>query len=381
VTSRLLAAVITALGTIVAFVAASAGPASSVVLGVAGGNNSSPAPGGIVWLCRPGQPSDPCTSKLTATVVRANGTRRQLAASPAKKPPIDCFYIYPTVSTEQTVNANLEIQPAEKVTAMAQASRFSQVCRVYAPMYRQVTLKGLATGLTPAHLAVAFSGVLAAWKQYLARYNHGRGVVIIGHSQGAAMAIKLMQTAVDDVPSVRRRLVSALVMGGNVAVPVGKGVGGSFRHIPACRSTTQTGCVVAYSSFSQTPPADTLFGKVGTGVSILTGQKPNPRLQVLCVNPARPAGGTADLNPYFIGASGVQTPWVTYPVLYAAHCMTRKGITWLQVDDIAKPGDDRPVVSPTDGPQWGLHVDDVNLALGNLVALVRTESQAYLRGS
>ena len=39
------------------------------------------------------------------------------------------------------------------------------------------------------------------------------------------------------------------------------------------------------------------------------------------------------------------------------------------------PGDTRPRVLPKSlGPAWGLHLVDVNVALGNLVDLVRTQS-------
>ena len=40
-------------------------------------------------------------------------------------------------------------------------------------------------------------------------------------------------------------------------------------------------------------------------------------------------------------------------------------------------GDPRPTVSATLGPEWGYHLDDVNLALGNLVTDVGSEEAAY----
>ena len=106
----------------------------------------------------------------------------------------DCFYVYPTVSTESGTNADLTVQPAETAAAFAQASRFSQVCNVWAPMYRQATSGALAKGeaTNPAVIATAYDSLLAAWKDYLAHDNHGRPIVFIGHSQGAAMLIKLL---------------------------------------------------------------------------------------------------------------------------------------------------------------------------------------------
>jgi hypothetical protein len=340
-----------------------------------------------VWLCRPGLASDPCLFPLTTTVLGADGSTSVLRPRDARRPPIDCFYLYPTVSLEPTANADLAIQPAETGVAVDQASRFSQVCRVFAPMYRQLTLAAI-TGRAPpdeADVELAYDSALAAFKDYLAKDNDGRGIVFIGHSQGAGILIHLLQQEVDPNPALRRRLVSAILLGGNVAVPVGRPVGGTFTHIPACRAADQLGCVVAYSSFLSPPPAHTIFGRVGQGVNAVPGQNP-AGLQVLCVNPAALRGGAAPLQSYFLAGSGprigevgaeptLSTPWVTYPDRYRGRCQSAGGATWL---DITPATDDpRPVLSQVLGPAWGLHLADVNLTLGNLVTLVGAEARAY----
>ena len=190
---------------------------------------------------------------------------------------------------------------------------------------------------------------------------------------------------------MRRHLVSAIILGGNVTVPVGGTVGGSFQHIPACTTSTQTGCVIAYSSFDEQPPPNSLFGRPGSGVSQLSGNTSKAGLQVLCVNPADPPGGAAPLTPYFPtrsavkglgGLSGVAppalpTPWVTEPDLYSGQCLSRGGATWLQVSAPIHQGDPRTIVGQTLGPTWGLHLVDVNIALGNLVSLAGREVAAY----
>ena len=348
------------------------------------------------WLCLPGQANDPCTANLDATIFHANGTTTIQSGSPTTSPPVDCFYVYPTVSAQQTVNANLTVDPEETAVAVAQASRFSTACRIYAPMYPQLTLSSItggASGRATAKAAtIAYEGVLSAWRYYLAHYNHGRGVVFIGHSQGSGMLIQLLRSQVDPLPAVRKHLVSAVLLGGNVTVPVGKTVGGDFQHIPACTSNTETGCVVAYSMFLDPPPADSLFGRAGQGVSSLSGAASTKGLQVLCTNPAsiaRPSLAGV-LQPYaptsrFPGPLGAAykpvpsspTPWASYPDLYTGRCESSSGATWLQIDRIQVPGDNRPSVSQTLGPAWGLHLDDVNLAVGNLVALVQHQAAAF----
>ena len=101
------------------------------------------------------------------------------------------------------------------------------------------------------------------------------------------------------------------------------------------------------------------------------------------MNPAALGGGTAGLTPYFptvtqVGLSpALDTPWVAYPDRYSATCETKGGATWLQVTATARPGDVRPVVRETLGPDWGYHLDDVNIALGNLVSDVAGQENAW----
>jgi hypothetical protein len=340
---------------------------------------------GTVWLCRPGLADDPCAGNLDATAVLADGSTRSEPAAPAAHPAVDCFYVYPTVSTEPTDNANLTVQPAEIDAAVAQASRFSQVCNVWAPMYRQRTAGSLAKGLgnDPTADAAAYASILAGWKDYIAHFNDGRPIVFIGHSQGAAMLIRLLSSQVDPDAALRKLLVSAIILGGNVQVPTGKDVGGSFQNIPACAAATQTGCVIAYSSFPGQPPKGSLFGRPGKGVSLQSDQTATTGVQVLCTNPADLAGGAGPLDPFFVAASSttagvsVTTPWVEYPNLYTAQCESSGGATWLQINDIGTATDKRPRVTESLGPLWGLHLDDVNLALGNLVQIVSQQGAAY----
>lgn len=334
-----------------------------------------------MWLCRPGMANDPCTASLDTTVVAANGAKTQQPASPAKSSPFDCFFVYPTVSDQPTENANLEIQPVEIGAAEAEASRFSQVCDVWAPMYRQRTVRSLEAGLgaDPNANRVAYESLLSGFEDYLQHYNKGRPIIFIGHSQGAAMLILLLEHEVDDNPSLRSRVVSALLFGGNVQVPTGKVVGGSFAHLPGCTSPTETGCVIAYSSFPSEPPSDALFGRPGKGVSLQSGQTSTSG-QVLCVNPADIGGsGAAPLLPYFklAAPNHLGDTWVEYPDLYTAQCESAGGATWLQVNDIGAASDTRPRVTESLGPEWGYHASDELLALGNLVRDVQREETAY----
>jgi hypothetical protein len=337
-----------------------------------------------VWLCRPGLAADPCTSSLTATRVDASGARKVVQGRGASSPRFDCFYVYPTVSREPSTNADLRVQKTEIDAAVAQASRFSQACRVYAPMYRQVTLAGLAAylslGLGSNGETIAYRSLLAGFDDYLARYNHGRPIVFIGHSQGAAMLIDLLARKVDGDAQVRHRLALAIVLGGDVEVRPGSLTGGSFTHIPVCSHADEDGCVIAYSSFPGEPPSTSLFGRPGRGVALQSGQTATKGRAVACVNPAALGGGSAGLDAYFPSQGALATPWVEYPGLYRARCESARGATWLQVARATGPSDPRPTVTEPDGPDWGYHEYDVNLALGNLVHDVENAERTWTRG-
>jgi hypothetical protein len=342
---------------------------------------------GTIWLCRPGLAHNPCSSTMATTAVPASGAQSREHARPAAHPSIDCFYVYPTVSKQQRINANRRVQPAETHAAVAQASRFSHVCRVFAPMYPQLTLSAIATGGNSATVAgaiKAYEGVRAAWHDYLRNFNHGRGVVLIGHSQGAFLLTALMQREIDRRPAVRKRLVSAILPGGNVTVPRGKRVGGAFRRIPSCKSGHEVGCVIAYSSFDTTPSSDALFGRADTSIGrqIGLGGPAKPGMQVLCTNPAALDGRGHALSSYFPRGMGqtpswVSTRWVAYPGEYRASCEHQSGASWLQINH--NSGEWRPVVYASLGQTWGLHTYDINLALGNLVDIVGKQARAYAR--
>ena len=378
---------------------------SAAALAVCGGLAAS-ASAESVWLCRPGLANNPCLNSEEATVRLDGGGTFVEHAQPAKNPPIDCFYVYPTVSGQFTVNANEKIENEEIAIAESQASRFSQVCKVYAPMYPQLTLpaiNGFAGKVEPEDSVKAYLGVQNAFLEYLEKYNDGRGFELIGHSQGSAMLESLIQHVIEPSATYRKQLVGAIVLGGQVIVPEGKNVGGTFKTIPGCSVAGQTGCVVAYSSFLEEPAEKALFGRSS---SLLGGGLPEvEHPQVLCVNPtvlvqghfAGPSfsyyptfnefGGKFP-EPIFLGpvvqVPKASTPWVATPAQYSAKCEARNGASWLQLTP-NDPKDTRTetvlknTIPPVEGQQvWGQHLVDVNAQLGNLVVGVAAQGGTYL---
>ncbi len=369
---------------LVALLTAGPGPAAAA---------SSSSKGKTTWLCKPGMKHDPCTVGFGTTLVGLDGQPTATvpsARAEGKKPKVDCLYVYPTVSDQKRPQANRAIDPEQRSIARYQAARFSSVCRVFAPVYRQITLAGLLDpkSVTDRMRRTAYNDVRNAWREYLKRYNKGRGVIFLSHSQGTFMLRELLRREVERKRSVRHRVVSAMLLGGNVLVRKGKSTGGDFRHLRACRRESQVGCVIAFSTYNAPPPANALFGRAST---TLFGASPKG-MEVLCTNPAKLGGGTGLLGSIYpsepfapgttIGAlttqigfpvpAGVTTPWLS-ALAYTGRCETVNGANVLMV--APRPG--APALHALPDPSWGLHLADANIALGNLVAVAGEQVRAY----
>ena len=347
------------------------------------------------WLCRPGR-QDACSVDLTTTIVAADGSLTHEPWTAAANAPIDCFYVYPTVSTDLTPLSDMVADDAERNVVRQQFARFGSVCRLFAPMYRQVTLAGLRTMLAGGGGGAALSrgpqyaDVRDAWRYYLEHDNRGRGVVLVGHSQGSFVLTELIRQEIDGKP-LQSRLVSALLLGATLAVPRGKDVGGSFQSIALCRSSSQVGCAVTYVSFRSTmpPPANTRFGRVAGNEMVAA-----------CTNPASLGGGSGAARAYLdargqliVGQSPrpwvvpertIDTPWVSVPGLLTVQCASNEHASYLEVTVHGDGSDSRTDDIAGDlvtGGQlladWGLHLIDVNLAMGNLVDIVAQQARVW----
>jgi hypothetical protein len=352
---------------------------------------AAPAGADVKWLCRPGLSDNPCSGDLTTRAYEPNGSSRVWHPKVAAHPRVDCFYVYPTTSNQPTLNATKSADPEIRSIAEYQAQRFSRHCRMFAPLYRQVTAVGVAS-ITVSHdtapYTVAYGDVREAWRNYLARYNHGRGFVLIGHSQGSRMLRKLIRDEIDSKPGLRRRLVSAIIPGANANVA-------DFKHVPACGSSTKTGCLVSFSTFNETPPDDTRFGRTDTDpAKTALGLPYGPGLKVICTNPAALLGDghslrtltpTEPFAPGIIAALLVRLyngapptgdkPWLQPQDHYTGRCTAANHAHVL----MTAPVDGARHLTPSPDDTWGLHLVDLNLPLGNLVALVHRQAKAWIR--
>jgi hypothetical protein len=314
------------------------------------------------WVCRPG--SDvPCTTGLDAQVLNADGTTEAQPFTPASDPLIDCFYVYPTVSQEQTDYADLTDSPEIQAEAREQVGRLSSRCRVFAPIYRQETSYGL--NHNAPYSDDPMLDVQGAWAYYLQNYNQGRGVVLIGHSQGTILLQQLIASSVDGT-ATQALLVSAFLAGDpSLGVPAGGVVGGTFAHIPTCAAAAQTGCVYVWGSY--------LAGD--TSAPPLFGGARSDGLVSACVNPAAPAGGSGALKFYYAGAN--PPAWVEALGQLTGTCQAGSGGADIFVVTVLAgqfSAQNTSILTAAEvAPGWGVHPLDLSLVQGNILDVLDAE--------
>lgn len=145
-------------------------------------------------------------------------------------------------------------------------------------------------------------------------------------------------------------------------------------------------------SYRSTAPAGpgALFGSAAAG------------FDALCTNPVGLTRGVGMAKPYFSThgstllrtggplqgpfadpstAPPITTPFFTLPDFVELRCAKSEDYDFLEVTVLADPDDAR--ADDIEGtlesilPGWGLHIVDANIAMGNLVDLVREQAAAY----
>lgn len=338
-----------------------------------------------VWACKPGQSDDLCAGTIAGKTMPVPS--QALTYSRPANPGVDCFYLYPTQSGQSTPNSNLEKDPEIRRTVVQQARMFSTTCRVFAPMYRQVTYSGNQSHGSP-DVEVAYESAKAGFLDYLRNYNNGRGFIMIGHSQGSAHTARLIDELVDTDASLRRRFVGAIAPGANIHVPIGENIGGMYENVPACSKPGQFGCLVAYSMYNGYPGNTPQFANVASGYWIYPEDRPDPAsYEVVCTDPSILSGNPGKLAPlinsdYLLSTPDTETPapWREFPDQVEAECARENGSHWLDVSITANADPILVTMIPAvTGGTNNYHVPEVNLAEADLLKIAASQTQAYLK--
>ena len=167
---------------------------------------------------------------------------------------VDVFFVHPTTfvsanAWNQSLDDTTTNETTDQMVMQGQASTFNACCRIYAPRYRQATLAAFFVegDSAPQALDLAYSDVVAAFRYYLATFNHGRPFVLAGHSQGSRHLDFLLAEEIAGT-ALAEQMVAAY--------PIGFELDGS-NGIAICRTATQTGCQVTWNSVG--PRAGSLF--------------------------------------------------------------------------------------------------------------------------
>lgn len=339
-----------------------------------------------MWLCKPGMTENQCfVNGLNSTRILPDNSTAFEAHTGSETHDYDCFYVYPTVDLLGPIgnhtdfsDISLELDPL-----LEQAARFNNSCRIFAPLYRQVTLGTFGSSDASKFLEIGYRDVKAAFDHYMDQHNAGRNLVIMGHSQGTMMTSQLIQDEIDPSPELRGRLITALLIGGRVTVPEGQLVGGTFQNIPLCSADAETGCVIAYRTYAEGfPPAggSNVMGPEGTDTA--------------CTNPAALTGGEELFKGAYFALSYNQplynvtpfpdfgTPYDKYEDFYAGECVKDdQNRSYLEIRVRRGPGDLRENLIPFDSwlfdPSFlGTHVIDYSFPLGDLIELVELKAAA-----
>lgn len=341
------------------------------------------------WLCLPGR-HDICAVPLATTDLPATGYGARTTAVPASDPAVDCFYVYPTISRDPGLNSDLVPSDSEEAyAAQNQIARFGSVCRVFVPLYRQMTTGAVVVATTggdvTAAAQLAYADVAAAFRNYLAARNQGRPFVLVGHSQGSLMLEQLIAREIEGKPAAGQMLL-AIIPGFNVLVPQGKLVGGTFKSTPLCSHPGERGCILSWTSYrvANEPPEGALFGYAAA-----------PGMTVGCTNPAAPGStGWTRLDSYWNGHSSASvpggpiawsnegpppTPFLHTTDLVSGACVNDgpRGYLSIRTNPPGPGGKRTDRIGGEVGmmgfflPGWGMHLNDIAEAQGNLIQRIR----------
>jgi hypothetical protein len=146
--------------------------------------------------------------------------------------------------------------------------------------------------------------------------------------------------------------------------------------------------VISFSTYrDNVPPSETASFGIGRGENN----------EAICTSPAALGGGKATPKAYwstfgrdgdreFVKGKKIETPFVMTPGLITTECVRKGNHHYLEVRLNADPSDPRTDDPLTDvmaqgkpDPSWGLHLNDANVGMGDLVDIVGKQASAWVK--
>lgn len=164
---------------------------------------------------------------------------------------IDVFFIHPTtylrkVNDQMNGDLNNEAlnERTDNRTILNQASAFNEF-KLFAPRYRQANYYAYLSLLGGYHevFDTAYADIKKAFQYYLTHWNNGHPFFIASHSQGSQHAVRLIKEMIEG-KDLEKKLVAAYIIG---VPPIRTGK----LKIPVCNDSAQTGCYVAWNTFTE----------------------------------------------------------------------------------------------------------------------------------
>lgn len=246
--------------------------------------------------------------------------------------PVDVFYIHGTGYTSNRswtspIAANTATEDNAKFSLANEASIFNGCCNIYAPHYREASIFAyfaLDRVERDKLLDAVYKDISSAFEYYVNYYNQNRPIVIVGHSQGTHLAMRLLRE-IDLSEDIAERLVVAYLIGSG-PVSLTSSYVDSLRSFNICGNAVDTRCVVHWNT----------YGENGTE-KLFSSPEPS-----LCINPLNWSYGNdiapAELNLGSVSVSGAYTMRMegddySDNVVFSAHNSPMVGYTWAQCRD------------------------------------------------
>jgi hypothetical protein len=271
--------------------------------------------------------------------------------------PADVFFIHPTSFFSEAGsgkwNASLYDEDVNRLTdfrsILFQATVFNGSCRIFAPRYRQASMKTFYVMGTPeadAAFDLAYSDIRSAFMYYLQHEHNNRPLIIASHSQGTLHAIRLLQEFFDGKP-LQEFLVCAYIPGFRIPMD-------AFMTIPVAETPSQTGGFAGWRSYEK---------------GAMPGNISNERENMASINPVTWTTTEEWASPEL--HLGIMTGFETItPHTVSAGIEPRTGILWVETPEIIEENVEK---------RSDHHIYDYNLFWMNIRQNVRQRIEEFLK--